>query len=157
MTVTGPEALRTAGLPLTDLAPLLADQPDPLVFATVSGAHLYGFPSRDSDIDLRGAHLLPAAALLGLEEPEETRTTADDSDGSRARPGHPRPAQVRAAAAAAQRLRPGTAHLAAGRAHLVPSTPNSPPWPRASSPATTPTTTGASPAPSGGCTNAPAN
>lgn len=81
MTVTGPEALRTAGLPLTDLAPLLADQPDPLVFATVSGAHLYGFPSRDSDIDLRGAHLLPAAALLGLEEPEETRTTADESDG----------------------------------------------------------------------------
>lgn len=81
MTVTPPEALRTAGLPLTDLAPLLADQPDPLVFATVSGAHLYGFPSRDSDIDLRGAHLLPAAALLGLEEPEETRTTADDSDG----------------------------------------------------------------------------
>ncbi|MFF8490869.1 DNA polymerase beta superfamily protein [Streptomyces albidoflavus] len=81
MTLTGPEALRTAGLPLTDLAPLLADQPDPLVFATVSGAHLYGFPSRDSDIDLRGAHLLPAAALLGLEEPEETRTTADDSDG----------------------------------------------------------------------------
>lgn len=81
MTVTSPEALRTAGLPLTDLAPLLADQPDPLVFATVSGAHLYGFPSRDSDIDLRGAHLLPAAALLGLEEPEETRTTADDGDG----------------------------------------------------------------------------
>lgn len=43
MTVTGPEALRTAGLPLTDLAPLPADQPDPLVFATVSGAHLYGY------------------------------------------------------------------------------------------------------------------
>ncbi|MFD5027299.1 DNA polymerase beta superfamily protein [Streptomyces sp. NPDC058373] len=81
MTTASPEALRTAGLPLTDLAPLLADQPDPLVFATVSGAHLYGFPSRDSDIDLRGAHLLPAAALLGLEEPEETRTTADDSGG----------------------------------------------------------------------------
>ncbi|MFD4989952.1 DNA polymerase beta superfamily protein [Streptomyces sp. NPDC058374] len=81
MTTASPEALRTAGLALTDLAPLLADQPDPLVFATVSGAHLYGFPSRDSDIDLRGAHLLPAAALLGLEEPEETRTTADDSGG----------------------------------------------------------------------------
>jgi predicted nucleotidyltransferase len=25
-------------------------------FVTVSGAHLYGFPSPDSDIDLRGAH-----------------------------------------------------------------------------------------------------
>jgi uncharacterized protein len=27
--------------------------PYPLVFATVSGAHLYGFPSPDSDFDLR--------------------------------------------------------------------------------------------------------
>ena len=25
-----------------------------VVFATVSGAHLYGFPSVDSDVDLRG-------------------------------------------------------------------------------------------------------
>lgn len=41
-----------------DLSPVVADQPFPLLFATVSGAHLYGFPSRDSDIDLRGAHLL---------------------------------------------------------------------------------------------------
>ncbi len=33
--------------------------PDRFVFLTISGAHLYGFPSADSDIDLRGAHLLP--------------------------------------------------------------------------------------------------
>ena len=26
----------------------------PLLFATISGAHLYGFPSADSDYDLRG-------------------------------------------------------------------------------------------------------
>ncbi|MFF5225368.1 DNA polymerase beta superfamily protein [Dactylosporangium sp. NPDC000521] len=32
----------------------------PLLFATVSGAHLYGFASVDSDLDLRGAHLLAA-------------------------------------------------------------------------------------------------
>ena len=32
----------------------------PLVFATISGAHLYGFPSSDSDHDLRGYHILPA-------------------------------------------------------------------------------------------------
>lgn len=57
-----------------DLTPVVASQPDPLLFATVSGAHLYGFPSRDSDIDLRGAHLLPAKAFLGLGDPEETRT-----------------------------------------------------------------------------------
>ncbi|MET9602197.1 nucleotidyltransferase domain-containing protein [Streptomyces sp. NPDC006459] len=63
-----------------DLTPVVAEQPDPLLFATVSGAHLYGFPSRDSDIDLRGAHLLPAEDLLGLREPEETRTRMWDRD-----------------------------------------------------------------------------
>ncbi|MGW6983753.1 nucleotidyltransferase domain-containing protein [Streptomyces sp. NPDC054932] len=63
-----------------DLTPVVAEQPDPLLFATVSGAHLYGFPSRDSDIDLRGAHLLPARALLGLRDPEETRTRMWDRD-----------------------------------------------------------------------------
>ncbi|QFQ96260.1 nucleotidyltransferase domain-containing protein [Streptomyces phaeolivaceus] len=65
----------------TDLAPVVAEQPDPLLFATVSGAHLYGFPSRDSDVDLRGAHLLPAAELVGLREPEETRSRMWDRDG----------------------------------------------------------------------------
>lgn len=63
-----------------DLTPVVAEQPDPLLFATVSGAHLYGFPSRDSDIDLRGAHLLPAQDLLGLREPEETRSRMWDRD-----------------------------------------------------------------------------
>ncbi|MFF8728362.1 DNA polymerase beta superfamily protein [Streptomyces sp. NPDC015171] len=59
-----------------DLAPVVAEQPDPLLFATVSGAHLYGFPSQDSDVDLRGVHLLPAADLVGLREPAETRSRA---------------------------------------------------------------------------------
>ncbi|HST61289.1 MAG TPA: nucleotidyltransferase domain-containing protein, partial [Longimicrobium sp.] len=44
----------------------------PLLFATVSGAHLYGFPSADSDYDLRGVHLLPAERFAGLEPGEET-------------------------------------------------------------------------------------
>ncbi|WP_328503763.1 nucleotidyltransferase domain-containing protein [Streptomyces sp. NBC_00457] len=64
-----------------DLTPVVAEQPDPLLFATVSGAHLYGFPSRDSDVDLRGVHLLPAADLVGLREPEETRSRMWDRDG----------------------------------------------------------------------------
>jgi predicted nucleotidyltransferase len=59
-----------------DLAPVIDEQPDPMLFATVSGAHLYGFPSQDSDLDLRGVHLLPAADLVGLREPEETRSRA---------------------------------------------------------------------------------
>lgn len=64
-----------------DLAAVVREQPDPLLFATVSGAHLYGFPSRDSDVDLRGVHLLPAEALLGLREPEESRSMMWDQDG----------------------------------------------------------------------------
>ncbi|MFD9456166.1 nucleotidyltransferase domain-containing protein [Streptomyces sp. NPDC054904] len=64
-----------------DLGPVVAREPDPLLFATVSGAHLYGFPSRDSDVDLRGVHLLPARALLGLRDPELTRTRMWDDDG----------------------------------------------------------------------------
>ncbi|MFJ1878110.1 nucleotidyltransferase domain-containing protein [Streptomyces chartreusis] len=64
-----------------DLAPVVAEQPDPVLFATVSGAHLYGFPSHDSDVDLRGVHLLPAADLVGLREPDETRSRMWLRDG----------------------------------------------------------------------------
>jgi uncharacterized protein len=46
--------------------------PRPLLFATVSGAHLYGFPSPDSDWDLRGAHILPAKEILGLDDGLQT-------------------------------------------------------------------------------------
>jgi hypothetical protein len=48
------------------------EHPYPLLFATVSGAHLYGFASADSDWDLRGAHVLPLAAVAGLDEGEAT-------------------------------------------------------------------------------------
>ena len=41
------------------LRDVVSRQPYPLIFATISGAHLYGFPSPDSDYDLRGCHLLP--------------------------------------------------------------------------------------------------
>ncbi|CAL9377770.1 nucleotidyltransferase domain-containing protein [Streptomyces sp. enrichment culture] len=64
-----------------DLSSVVAEQPDPLLFATVSGAHLYGFPSRDSDVDLRGVHLLPVDALIGLREAEETRSRMWVRDG----------------------------------------------------------------------------
>ncbi|MFJ8648181.1 DNA polymerase beta superfamily protein [Streptomyces sp. NPDC093546] len=66
---------------LPDLASVVAEQPDPLLFATVSGAHLYGFPSLDSDVDLRGVHLLPVDAMIGLREPEETRSRMWEADG----------------------------------------------------------------------------
>lgn len=56
------------------LGTVAAEQPYPLVFATVSGAHLYGFPSRDSDVDMRGVHVLPVAEVVGLRHGPETLT-----------------------------------------------------------------------------------
>ncbi|MEV0113767.1 nucleotidyltransferase domain-containing protein [Streptomyces sp. NPDC050844] len=66
---------------LSDLTRVVAEQQYPLLFATVSGAHLYGFPSRDSDVDLRGVHLLPLREVLGLTPAQETRTRMWDADG----------------------------------------------------------------------------
>jgi uncharacterized protein len=60
---------------------IAAAQPYPLLFATVSGAHLYGFPSPDSDWDLRGVHVLPPRALLGLREGPGTLTVEEKTDG----------------------------------------------------------------------------
>jgi predicted nucleotidyltransferase len=50
----------------------VARHPYPLLFATISGAHLYGFPSPDSDYDVRGVHLLPAKEAVGLLPKQET-------------------------------------------------------------------------------------
>jgi uncharacterized protein len=51
---------------------IVSAQPYRLLFATISGAHLYGFPSPDSDFDLRGAHILPLKEVVGLETKDET-------------------------------------------------------------------------------------
>ena len=59
-------------LDYAELRTIMGEQPYPLLFATVSGAHLYGFPSRDSDVDLRGVHVLPAAEVVGLRTGPET-------------------------------------------------------------------------------------
>lgn len=38
----------------------------------VTGAHLYGFPSSDSDLDLKGVHVAPTAELVSLTPPADT-------------------------------------------------------------------------------------
>jgi predicted nucleotidyltransferase len=48
------------------VAAQVAEHPYPLLFATISGAHLYGFPSPDSDYDIRGTHILPLNEAVGL-------------------------------------------------------------------------------------------
>ena len=55
--------------------------PFPLLFATISGAHLYGFPSPDSDFDVRGAHLLPLEDVVGLGEVQDTVEKSGIHDG----------------------------------------------------------------------------
>jgi hypothetical protein len=59
----------------------LIEQPYPLLFVTISGAHLYGFPSPDSDYDLRGSHILPIPDVVGLETGGETIEVSQIRDG----------------------------------------------------------------------------
>ncbi len=59
----------------------VAEHPYPLLFATISGAHLYGFPSPDSDYDLRGVHLLPLEEIVGLKTSHETVEKSGIHDG----------------------------------------------------------------------------
>jgi predicted nucleotidyltransferase len=63
------------------LRQVVAEQPYPLLFATVSGAHLYGFASPDSDYDLRGVHVLPLREVIGLETGPETLEVSRQEEG----------------------------------------------------------------------------
>ncbi|MBW6435683.1 nucleotidyltransferase domain-containing protein [Actinoplanes hulinensis] len=58
-----------------------ASLPYPLLFATVSGAHLYGFASVDSDLDLRAAHVLPPQEVVGLRTGPDTLQNSGVRDG----------------------------------------------------------------------------
>jgi len=63
------------------LARQVQSHPYPLLFVTISGAHLYGFPSPDSDFDLRGVHLLPLEKVLGLDVADETVESSGVREG----------------------------------------------------------------------------
>ncbi len=63
------------------LAAEVAEHPYPVLFATLSGAHLYGFPSPDSDFDLRGVHVLPVDECLSLGAAAETVSLSHVRDG----------------------------------------------------------------------------
>jgi len=60
---------------------ILAEQPYPLLFVTLSGSHLYGFSSPDSDYDLRGVHIMPVRAVIGLPKYRETMDFIKVQDG----------------------------------------------------------------------------
>lgn len=63
------------------LETIAAESPYPFIFVTVSGAHLYGFESPNSDFDLRGCHILPSRELLGLDRGPETIERSEIRDG----------------------------------------------------------------------------
>lgn len=71
-----PESTLPARATLAALAALAESGPRPL-FATLSGSHLYGFPSPDSDYDLRGAFVAPLRRSLGIEAYAETEVRED--------------------------------------------------------------------------------
>jgi uncharacterized protein len=59
----------------------LEQHPYPLLFATISGAHLYGFASPDSDYDIRGAHVLPTSEVVGMKPLQETVESSEVRGG----------------------------------------------------------------------------
>lgn len=47
----------------------------------LSGAHAYGFASVDSDLDLKGIHVAPTEAFLGLDAPHTSSSFLEVIDG----------------------------------------------------------------------------
>jgi len=68
--------------PLPDalLERFLAGRPERTLLAGVSGSHAYGFPSPDSDVDLKAIHLASTRAVVGLGGPRETASFLDVVD-----------------------------------------------------------------------------
>ena len=63
------------------LLDFLASRPERCLLAAVSGSHAYGFPSPDSDVDLKAIHLAPTAQVVGLGLPAQTADFLDVVDG----------------------------------------------------------------------------
>lgn len=99
-----PSAAATDGLPDETWAPQLTPVPLPadihvadlhdffadqlgrmqggrVIWVGLTGSHTYGFPSPDSDLDLKGVHVLPAMRLLGMREPELSEDYLDEWRG----------------------------------------------------------------------------
>jgi predicted nucleotidyltransferase len=51
------------------------------VVVHLGGAHAFGFPSHDSDLDLKGVHVAPTADFLGFEAPAHAADRAEVIEG----------------------------------------------------------------------------
>lgn len=56
--------------------------PGRLVQCAITGAHIYGFPSEDSDIDIKGIHLAPLEEVLGLDRLHESHDALEIFEGT---------------------------------------------------------------------------
>ena len=71
-------------VPDLDLARrFIAAHPPPgeLLLCALTGSHIYGFSSPDSDLDLKGIHRVPTRGLLGFGKPKETHDRLKVFDG----------------------------------------------------------------------------
>ncbi len=67
--------LPTHLLPDTDLAKRYLETktiPGRFLVCSITGAHHYGFPSPNSDLDIKGIHLAPTKTILGFSSPKES-------------------------------------------------------------------------------------
>lgn len=67
---------------MTNMLDVLPDNPDyiqaqsqmqlygGLLFSSISGSHLYGFPGCNPDLDIRGVYIAPSEHILGLSDPK---------------------------------------------------------------------------------------
>ncbi len=75
---------RSTLIPDLDLARrFIAQHPPPgeLILCALTGSHIYGFSSPDSDLDLKGIHYAHTRELLGFGKPSETHDTTAMFEG----------------------------------------------------------------------------
>lgn len=63
------------------LAAEVSAQPYRFVYATLTGEHLYGMATPESDCDVRAMHVLPARDVVGLRPPREIVAYTGHRDG----------------------------------------------------------------------------
>ena len=56
--------------------------PGRLLLGGITGSHHYGFPSPDSDLDIKAIHLAPTESLLGLTAPKEAYERLEIFEGT---------------------------------------------------------------------------
>jgi hypothetical protein len=59
-------------IPIKELQAFAKESVSNPLFVVLSGSHAYGFPSAESDYDLRGAYIAKTKELLSLQKPLET-------------------------------------------------------------------------------------